>query len=225
MAAKKVYFVVGTDTSVGKTVVTAMIARYLRDQGVNVMVVKPFCSGGRDDARWIREALGKTVDLDEINPWHFRAALTPLLAARKVGVRVELSGCLQFLEHARRGCDTLLIEGAGGLLSPLGEGFDARDLVVKLNATPLIVCPNQLGSINQIRLVLAALPNEFANRSRVVLIDPAKPGVVARTNAEILREIVGESRVIAFPQIHWPGALTAKHPPQRAVRAIQAMLN
>ncbi len=224
MAAKKTYFVVGTDTGVGKTVLTALIARQLRNQGVNVMAVKPFCSGGRDDARWIREALGHSVTLDEINPWHFRAALTPLLAARKAGTRVELSECLKFLEAARRGCDTLLIEGAGGLLSPLGEGFDARDLIVKTNAIPLIVCPNRLGAINQIRLAQAALPKRIADRSRVVLVNPVKRGIVERTNFEILREIVAESRIISFPQIDWPGVLAVNRLSGRVVRAIQTLM-
>lgn len=224
MAATNVYFVVGTDTGVGKTVVTALIARHLRDQGVNVMAVKPFCSGGRDDARWIREALGNTVSLDEINPWHFRAALTPLLAARKEGVRLELPDCLQFIKSARNGRDALLIEGAGGLLSPLGEGFDARDLIVKLGVIPLIVCPNRLGAINQVRLVLGALPGRVADRSRVILIEPEKQSVESRTNIEMLQEMTGAGRVHTFPQVRWPGVLAAKNMPRPLVAAVERLL-
>jgi len=224
MAARKVYFVVGTDTGVGKTVVTCLIARHLRDQGVKVMAVKPFCSGGRDDARWIREALGKTVGLDEINPWNFRAALTPLLAARKEGARLELANCLQFINDARSRCDTLLIEGAGGLLSPLGEGFDARDLIMRTKASPLIVCPNGLGAINQVRLVLGALPKPVADRSRVALIEPLQQSLVAKTNIKILQELVDEPRIISFPQVKWPDVLAAKTVSRGALKAIEDLL-
>lgn len=224
MAAKKAYFIVGTDTGVGKTVVTSVMTRYLLGKGVNVMAVKPFCSGGRDDAQWIREALGKTVSLDEINPWHFRAPLTPLLAARKAGVTVKIGECLRFLQNAACSCDTLLIEGAGGLLSPLGEGFDARDLIVETKATPLIVCRNQLGAINQVRLVLAALPKRFASRSRVVVIENRGGDIVAKTNVELLREMFGKSQISTFPKVAWPDVMAAKNLPRRVVETMACLI-
>ena len=189
------------------------------------MAVKPFCSGGRDDARRIREALGGRVRLDQLNPWHFRAALTPLLAARIEGVRLKWSDCLEFLRSARSGCDTLLIEGAGGLLSPLGEGFDARDLILELRATPLIVCPNQLGAINQTRLVLEALPRRIAGRSRVVLIEPEKQCRVSKSNTAALREIVGSERIHTFPRVDWPGTLRSRRLPRSVSNSVAGLLN
>ena len=64
--------------------------------------------------------------------------------------------------RARSAHESLIVEGAGGLLSPLGEDFDSRDLITTLRATPIIVCPNRLGAVNLLRLTLAALPRAAA---------------------------------------------------------------
>ena len=71
---KPVYFVTGTDTGAGKTVLTALLTRFLRNRGLKVAALKPICSGGRNDARALRAALNGALSLDEINPWHFRFA-------------------------------------------------------------------------------------------------------------------------------------------------------
>src|SRR5277367_458046 len=129
---KQTLFITGTDTGVGKTVLTVLLAQSLRKRGVNAAALKPICSGGRDDAKKIFAALNGALTLDEINPWHFRAPISPLLSARKENKRVKLS---QILAHARtmqKRFEVLLIEGAGGLLSPLGENFDSRDLILTL---------------------------------------------------------------------------------------------
>ncbi|MGH7954322.1 MAG: dethiobiotin synthase, partial [Limisphaerales bacterium] len=110
------FFITGTDTGVGKTVLTVLLAYFLRERGVNAAALKPICSGGRDDARKIFAAMNGALSLDEINPWHFRAPIAPLPAARRENKKVKIA---QVLAHARvmqKRFDILLIEGAGGLL-------------------------------------------------------------------------------------------------------------
>ena len=68
---------------VGKTVLAALLTRRLREQGWRVAALKPICSGGRDDARVLRDAAGGVLSLDEVNPWHFRAPLSPLPRAER----------------------------------------------------------------------------------------------------------------------------------------------
>src|ERR1017187_10119982 len=80
---KRILFITGTDTGAGKTVLTALLAQYLRGRGISVAALKPVCSGGREDALAICDALGGTLPLDEINPWHFHAAIAPSLAAQR----------------------------------------------------------------------------------------------------------------------------------------------
>ena len=196
-----IWFITGTDTGVGKTVFTAALTRHLLQLGVAVRAVKPVCSGGREDARALFDAQGGTVPLDVINPWHFRKPIAPILAARAEGRPVEQAQMLAFLRASSQSCDLLLVEGAGGLLSPMGEGFDARDLIVALKARPWIVCPNRLGAVGQSRLVLESLSPAVRKRAQVVLVDPAGASRDAstRSNRALLAEWAAEDRLHRFP--------------------------
>ena len=199
-----IWIITGTDTGVGKTVFTAWLARFLRESGVDVAVCKPVCSGGRDDARLLRTASGGSLTLDEINPWYFRAPLAPLLAARAEGKRVCSPEVVAHINALARRCDVLLVESAGGLLSPLGEGFDTRHLIAQLRAAPVIVAANRLGVINQLRLTLEALPAAAARRARVVLMNPRRSDASTRTNAGLLGEFFDPARILVLPWLPSP---------------------
>jgi dethiobiotin synthetase len=202
----RVAFITGTNTSVGKTVVSSLLTRHLLEAGVRVRAVKPVCAGGRDDAVALRAAQGNRLTLDQVNPWHFQSSVTPLLAARRRSQPLDQGTVMQFLRQAQEGCDLLLVEGAGGLLSPLGEGFSSRELILALNATPIIVCPNRLGAINLSRLVLEALPATARKRARVVLVDRPHADSSSRSNAAMIREFTPSKRVHEFP---WLGSIVS----------------
>ncbi|HEY4984935.1 MAG TPA: dethiobiotin synthase [Verrucomicrobiae bacterium] len=195
------FFITGTDTGVGKTVLTALLARHLRERGVSAAALKPVCSGRRDDARALRAAMNGALTPDEINPWHFRAPLAPLLAARRERRRVGLADVLAHVRTMQKRFNVLLVEGAGGLLSPLGENFDSRDLIAALRATPIVVCPNRLGAVNQVLLTLAALPRSASCRARVVLISPSKPDASTSTNVSLLAEFLDAKRIFCLPRL------------------------
>jgi dethiobiotin synthetase len=197
-------FITGTDTGVGKTVLTVLLTRHLREKGVRVRAVKPFCSGGREDAEALWTAQAGDLSLDAINPWHFRAPLAPLLAARKERRQVTLAEVVSFLRQSGRAHDVLLVEGAGGLLSPLGEGFSARELIAQTRAVPVIVCPNRLGAVNQARLVVEALPPSAAAQARIVLVGQARPDTSVPSNRLLLQEILGRNRVVELPWLRHP---------------------
>ncbi len=185
---KQTFFITGTDTGVGKTVLTALLTRFLRERGINVAALKPVCSGGRADARALRTAMNGTLTLDEINPWHFRASIAPLLAARKENRRIKFPQILAHTHMIQQRFDVLLVEGAGGLLSPLGENFDSRDLISTLRAIPIVVAQNKLGVVSQILLILEALPKNLRFKARVVLVSRPKPDIAAKSNARLLAE-------------------------------------
>ena len=201
MKSVRILFVTGTDTGVGKTVLATLITHSLRENGFRVAALKPICSGGRDDARRLHRAAGKVLSLDEVNPWHFSAALAPSLAARAEKKRLRLGTVVAHIRRIARRFETVIVEGAGGLLSPLGEAFDSRDLIQALGALPIVVCPNKLGAVNQVRLVMEALPAPAARQVRVVLVDPVKPDLASRTNLELLTEFVPPNRVCVLPWI------------------------
>lgn len=197
-------FITGTDTGVGKTVLTVALAAHLRAQGRRVAALKPVCSGGREDARAICSALRGALSLDEINPWHFKKPISPALAA---GLEKKSARLRQVTAHIRRiqkKFPLLIVEGAGGLLSPLGEDFDSLDLIRALRAVPLVVCPNRLGAINQTLLVLRALPPQIAKQAHIVLSDQKKPDASAGGNLEFLSgEFAG--RVHRLPWLKFAG--------------------
>ena len=192
-------FITGTDTGVGKTVLTALLAQFLRERGVNAAALKPICSGGRNDARALHAALAGVLTLDEINPWHFRAAIAPLLAARLEKKSVKLAQVLMHIRATQKKFNLLLVEGAGGLLSPLGEDFDSRDLMVVLRATPIIVAPNKLGAVNHVLLTLEALPKNLRAKAQVVLVSPPKPDAATAANAKLLEQFLSAGKIFTLP--------------------------
>ena len=116
------------------------------------------------------------------------------------------------------------MEGAGGLLSPLGEDFDSRDLIVSLRATPVVVCANRLGAINQVLLVLAALPRLYSRRARVVLMT-LEPGRQSDHGSfKYLKEKLGAERVFELPydkiNLHGLDATLARPEVRRVVESL-----
>jgi dethiobiotin synthetase len=234
---KQPHFVTGTDTGVGKTVLTALLTGFLRERGVNAAALKPVCSGGRDDARVLFAAMDgawgrsphhrdSVLTLDELNPWHFRAPMAPLLAARRERRRVRLPEVLAHVRAMQKRFDVLLVEGAGGLLSPLGEDFNSRDLLLALRATPLVVAQNRLGVVNHILLTLEALPENFRRQAGLVLMSPPKPDAATTTTVKLLSEFFDARRIFALP---WLGkdftAGKALNNPEvrRALRALAGL--
>ncbi len=150
-------FITGTDTEVGKTVVTAQIAMALHAAGKKVGVYKPVASGCRrqgdqlvaDDALAIWEAAGKPRSLDDVCPQRFEAPLAPPLAAEQQGDSVDPDLLRRGILRWQESSDIVLVEGSGGLLSPVGEEDFAADLALEFGYPLLIVVPNQLGAINQ----------------------------------------------------------------------------
>ena len=196
---KELFFVTGTDTGVGKTVLTALLAEWLRRHGTRVAALKPVCSGGRGDAMALQRALGGALTLEQINPWHFRAALAPVAAARLEGKAVQLASVLAHIRTVRKNFEVTLVEGAGGLLSPLGADFNSRDLMGVLEATPLIVATNKLGAVNHVLLTLEALPKRLRARARVILVQPRRANSVSTTNVDLLRTLAVPEAIFELP--------------------------
>jgi dethiobiotin synthetase len=196
---RPVFFITGTDTGVGKTVLTTLLVRYLRARQVDVAAFKPVCSGGRADAVALHAALGDALTLAEVNPWYFRTPIAPVLAARRERKSVKLAQVRAHIRARENKFEVIVVEGAGGLLSPLGEDFDSRDLICALRATPIIVAANKLGAVNHVLLTLAALPKNLRDKARVVLMSPAKPDAATTSNAELLGEFMPAEKILTLP--------------------------
>ncbi|MCX7867350.1 dethiobiotin synthase [Limisphaera sp. VF-2] len=216
-------YITGTDTGVGKTVLATAWVRHLRGTGLRVIGLKPVCSGGRTDARRLWEASGRALPLDRVNPWWYRAAVAPVVAARRLGQSLQREQVVEHVRQVAQGFEVVVVEGAGGWLSPIGEDFDNRDLLRALGAVPVVVAPNRLGVVNQVRLVWEALGSRWTQKAVGVLMDPAKPHPLTRLNRELLAAYLEPARLIRFPWL--PEAMVAGETPlsRRARAALDAL--
>ena len=157
-------FVVGTDTAVGKTFVAARIAAALVQAGIKVGVYKPAASGCRrvgralvsDDAVALWEAARRPGELKAVCPQRFAAALAPHLAARAERKQIDSRLLRRGLDYWRRRSQVVIVEGAGGLMSPIGETDYVADLAAEFGYPLVVVVPNRIGAINATLLTLIA---------------------------------------------------------------------
>lgn len=171
--------VTGIDTEVGKTYVTAKLAAELLTKGMRVGVYKPAASGCTlvennrgeqieqdskfdrwtlisEDAVALWEAAGRPETLEDVCPQRFSLPLAPPAAAMAEGKSVDVQKLVDRGRWWKERSDVLLVEGAGGILSPLGDDFLNIDLAVALEADLIVVAADRLGMINHTLLTLVA---------------------------------------------------------------------
>lgn len=189
------FFITGTGTEVGKTYVASLIAKQLLAEGVRVGVYKPAASGCNndvsDDAVALWEAAGRPLTLDAVCPQRFAAPLAPHLAAREEGRRVDAALLRSGYDVWREASDFVLVEGAGGLMSPLSDDDYNADLARDLGLPLVVVAANRLGVINDVMQTLITAEAKGLHVVGVVLNDTSATGDASRaTNAaELARRI------------------------------------
>jgi len=183
-----VLLVTGTDTGVGKTIVTAAVAAAASVAGLRVAVVKPAQTGSatedESDVDVVRRlaAPATAVTLHE-----YPDPLAPLAAARISGRPApDLTSTVDAVVRLSGAHDLVLVEGAGGLLVPLGEGWTAADLAVALRAPAVVVVRAGLGTLNHTALTLEALARREIAARVVIGAWPAVPELVHRANLDDL---------------------------------------
>ena len=204
MAAKFI-FVTGTDTGVGKTLLTGLLVAHLLNSGKRAIALKPFCSGGMDDVEFLYAMQGGAVAREEINPFYFPEPVAPLVSARLHRRRIRLEGVIRRIQGAGASYEYIIIEGSGGLLVPLGAGFNVRDLIQGLGCEVILVSQNRLGTINHTLLTLEGLNSRPCGPVRIALMQPEKGDFSARSNLKLLRELCAPTSVTTVPYIT-PGA-------------------
>lgn len=150
-------FITGTDTGVGKTFVTALLAGALRRAGLDTIALKPVCSGDRGDAVILREACGGELELDEVNPLWFSTPVAPFEAARIEGRTISTTALESWFRSISKTRQSVLVEGAGGWLVPLSEKALVADLAAALALPVIVVVANRLGCINHTLLTIESI--------------------------------------------------------------------
>ena len=189
----------GTDTGVGKTFVTGCCLAHLLRSAKKARALKPFCSGERTDALLLWELQKQRIPLESINPFYFKKPVAPWTAARAEKKSITLADARHAIEAQTRECDFLLIEGAGGLLSPLGENFNAADLIVQLGCEVILVAGNRLGVLNHTLLSVEALTRRGIRGIKIALIDIAAPDLASQSNEKDLRSLCPAIPLVRLP--------------------------
>lgn len=205
-------FVTGTDTGVGKTVLTAALAAALRAEGRNVGVWKPVQSGallgsGITDAERLLHGSGINDRPKAIAPFTFEAPLAPLLAARAAHVELTLEAINASSLPLMARYDSLLIEGAGGVAVPLTNEALVIDWIAGLGTPVLIVARSSLGTVNHTLLTAAMLRERgipivgvILNDGRAAVGEEDDPSI--STNASLIEQYGSGLSVLGrFPRI------------------------
>jgi dethiobiotin synthetase len=190
-------FVTGTDTGVGKTVVSATLLAAMAVEREPVRAHKPVVTGldeqPEDDAddAWPpdHELLAAVSGMapEDVTPLRFGPAVSPELAATLAGERVEASELVGAARAAGEGGGTLIVEGTGGLLSPLAEDFTVCDLAAALALPMLVAARPGLGTINHTLLTIRAARAAGLDVCAVVLTPwPLRPSVLEQSNRETI---------------------------------------
>ena len=182
MKPASAWFVTGTDTGVGKTLVAAALARFLGSRGLRIGVMKPCETGVADvaqlgaDARLLRWAAGSRDSDELLAPYRLQAALAPAAAATHAGTIIDPQHISACYDQISAGKELVIVEGAGGLMVPLRGGYLMADLVRQLNVPLLVVARPALGTINHTLLtVFAARTMELPLAGIILNRMPAQP--------------------------------------------------
>jgi dethiobiotin synthetase len=191
------FFVTGTDTEVGKTIVAAAACAALVTRGERVAAFKPVVTGlDEPTAEWPRDhellasATGQAPE--DVAPYRFGPPVSPHLAAELAGEPVEPPMLLDRARTSGADADVLVCEGVGGLLVPLTPGYLVRDLAVEL-ALPLVVAARPgLGTINHTLLTIEAARAAGLRVAGVVLTPwPADPSPMEHSNRATIERLSG----------------------------------
>lgn len=198
MSAKG-FFITGTDTGVGKTVVTACLASLFRGRHLDAGVMKPVetgvAGGGRkiSDAELLLQASGVRDALSEVSPCRFATPASPYQAAQLENISVDAAGITGAFHRLAQRHDLMLVEGIGGLLTPITRTLRVIDLAAEWALPLIIVSRLTLGTINHTLLTLGAAENRGIKTAGVIFNRPDAGEIsdIEKTAPGTLRELSG----------------------------------
>ena len=175
---KLAIFMTGTDTGVGKTVITAALTLALQQKGQLVGIMKPVETGmdpqqqEKSDTARLRSLLSPPPPFGSICLYAFSQPLAPLACARKAGTTIDVDRIASRVHDLTQQYPFFIVEGAGGVLTPITQQHSMRDLMVTLNLPALVVGRASLGSVNHLLLTLEGLAHAGIKTCGVVLNNP-----------------------------------------------------
>lgn len=208
------YFITGTDTGVGKTLVSCSLLHAFAAQGKRVVGFKPVAAGcddddHNDDAKCLRAASNVQATYGQINPYCFPHPIAPHLAARHAGVRIDFSRILASFRELSGQADEVIVEGVGGFCVPLNEKQDSADLAKQLGLPVILVVGMRLGGLNHALLTMRAIADYQLECAGWVanVLDADMPA--SQENIDALRERIAAPLLGIVPYRSQPDAHAA----------------
>jgi dethiobiotin synthetase len=158
-------FVTGTDTGVGKTLVSTALMRAIKGRGLQVAGMKPLASGSQstpaglrnEDALALMQEQSAPFPYELVNPFAFSPAIAPHIAAAQVGITIHLDKIATAFRILHDGADIVIVEGAGGWYVPISDDASMEDVVLALRLPVLLVVALRLGCLNHAMLTARAI--------------------------------------------------------------------
>ena len=151
----KSLFVTGNDTDVGKTCVTASIVKNLRDMDIDVGVMKPFASGHKknsnslsQDVEILMKYSGSHDPIDLVNPYFFEIPTSPYDASKILARKISTQKVIDAYDRLLSSHDLVIVEGIGGLMTPITQNYFVSNLISELGIDTIIVTGSKLGTVN-----------------------------------------------------------------------------
>jgi dethiobiotin synthetase len=200
----KGFFITGTDTGVGKTVVSAALGWNLIQSGKKVGVMKPIQTGtdlvGLMDIEFIQKVLETSYALEEVCPYRFPHPVAPFVASSLVGQIIDTDRLKSNFLRMSSTNDVVIVEGAGGLLVPIKKNYLMSDLAFDLELQTIVVTSPFLGTLNHTLLTIECAKSRGLKLYGIAINSfPANPSVAERTNPELIIQMTGEKVVGVLP--------------------------
>lgn len=200
-------FITGTDTDVGKTIISAGISGVLQKRQYDVGVFKPMLSGvQRDhpssDTRMLKEYSGTQLTYEEITPYSFKEPLAPFVAAKLENRVVELSDIICHWENIKQKHKHFIVEGAGGIAVPMGEQYLVSHVIQALQLPIVIVVRPNLGTLNHTFLTVQYAKSLGLEILGIIINGKSETGDVAeKTNPELMEALCGVPLLGVTPKL------------------------
>ncbi len=203
-------FVTGTDTGVGKTAVSAGLARAASDRGIDIGVMKPFAASGVrpgfDDADILASAARTGDPRSLINPQFFSVPASPYTAARVLGARADVATVLARFGELQRLHESVIVEGMGGIMTPILGDYFVADLIREMGLRALIITGNRIGTINHTVMTIRTC-KEYKIPIRGIIINMLdRTGYDSAGLTQDLGELTGCNILGAVPRLDSPDA-------------------
>ncbi|HYA27159.1 MAG TPA: dethiobiotin synthase [Thermodesulfovibrionales bacterium] len=205
------FFVTGTDTGVGKTVISAAIIKVIQALGVNVCGMKPVETGcpriGNtlcpSDGMFLKKAAGMEENINHITPYCFETPVSPSLASEMEGRPVSVNIIIQEYRSLAKRYHAVVVEGIGGILVPLMKDYFVLDLIRDLKLPLIVVARPSLGTLNHTLLTVNYALKEGIAVSGIIInfTRPPDSTVAENTNALILEQLSTVPVIGIFPHL------------------------